>query len=264
MQIAPSDRWHRRPCAYSGEFGIAHREPASRRTPRESIATHARRSRSARREHQAVHGTAEEASLTSMPSTRRLAELNAKVEDPSLWNDAEAAQKIMRERTDLEERLGSIDTFERRPRRRRHARRTRRDGRGRADREGRRRPAQGAQARRRAAPGRGNCSRARSIPTTPHSSRCIPAPAGPSPATGRACCSACTRAGASATNTRSRLSRRRRATRPASSRRRCWSRATTLTAGPRSNPACIGLCASRRSIRTRAGTPASPRSGSIR
>ncbi|MBX9758459.1 MAG: peptide chain release factor 2 [Beijerinckiaceae bacterium] len=46
-------------------------------------------------------------------ATRRLAELNAKVEDPNLWNDAEAAQKIMRERTDLEDRLGSLKRFER-------------------------------------------------------------------------------------------------------------------------------------------------------
>ncbi|WP_139223496.1 peptide chain release factor 2 [Methylocapsa palsarum] len=45
-------------------------------------------------------------------STRRLAELNARVEDPDLWNDSEAAQKIMRERTELEDRLGSIRRFE--------------------------------------------------------------------------------------------------------------------------------------------------------
>ncbi|NDA47768.1 MAG: peptide chain release factor 2 [Alphaproteobacteria bacterium] len=44
-------------------------------------------------------------------ATRRLAELNAKVEDPNLWNDAESAQKIMRERTDLEDRLGSLSRF---------------------------------------------------------------------------------------------------------------------------------------------------------
>ncbi|WP_156967955.1 peptide chain release factor 2 [Methylosinus sp. PW1] len=46
-------------------------------------------------------------------STRRLAELNAKVEDPDLWNDAEAAQKIMRERTQLEDQLGSIARLDR-------------------------------------------------------------------------------------------------------------------------------------------------------
>ncbi|WP_156964430.1 peptide chain release factor 2 [Methylocapsa aurea] len=43
---------------------------------------------------------------------RRLAELNAKVEDPNLWNDTEAAQQIMRERTEIEDRLGSINRFE--------------------------------------------------------------------------------------------------------------------------------------------------------
>ncbi|WP_134187993.1 peptide chain release factor 2 [Methylosinus sp. sav-2] len=46
-------------------------------------------------------------------STRRLAELNARVEDPDLWNDAEAAQKIMRERTQLEDQLGSIARLDR-------------------------------------------------------------------------------------------------------------------------------------------------------
>ncbi|MDE2577821.1 MAG: peptide chain release factor 2 [Hyphomicrobiales bacterium] len=46
-------------------------------------------------------------------STRRLAELNAKAEDPNLWNDPEAAQKVMRERTDLEDRLTSISRFDR-------------------------------------------------------------------------------------------------------------------------------------------------------
>ncbi|MBY6243550.1 peptide chain release factor 2 [Methylosinus sp. Sm6] len=46
-------------------------------------------------------------------ATRRLAELNARVEDPSLWNDADAAQKIMRERTQIEEQLGAIARLER-------------------------------------------------------------------------------------------------------------------------------------------------------
>jgi len=46
-------------------------------------------------------------------ATRRLAELNAKVEDPSLWNDPDGAQKIMRERTELEERLNALSRFER-------------------------------------------------------------------------------------------------------------------------------------------------------
>ncbi|MCI4679560.1 peptide chain release factor 2 [Rhodoblastus acidophilus] len=45
-------------------------------------------------------------------STRRLAELNAKSEEPDFWNDAETAQKLMRERTELEDRLGSLARFE--------------------------------------------------------------------------------------------------------------------------------------------------------
>ncbi|HEU4519810.1 MAG TPA: peptide chain release factor 2 [Microvirga sp.] len=43
---------------------------------------------------------------------RRLAELNAQSEDPGLWNDADAAQKIMRERTSLEEQITAIRRLE--------------------------------------------------------------------------------------------------------------------------------------------------------
>jgi peptide chain release factor 2 len=39
--------------------------------------------------------------------------LNVKVEDPDLWNDADAAQKIMRERNALDEQLGSLTRFAR-------------------------------------------------------------------------------------------------------------------------------------------------------
>ncbi|HEY8564918.1 MAG TPA: peptide chain release factor 2 [Beijerinckiaceae bacterium] len=42
----------------------------------------------------------------------RLAELNARAEDPDLWNDQEAAQKVMRERTDLEDQISSIRRLE--------------------------------------------------------------------------------------------------------------------------------------------------------
>ncbi|MFY9655510.1 MAG: peptide chain release factor 2 [Methylocystis sp.] len=45
-------------------------------------------------------------------ATRRLGELNARIEDPNLWNDAEDAQKIMRERSELEERLGAQKKLE--------------------------------------------------------------------------------------------------------------------------------------------------------
>ncbi|MEP9348049.1 peptide chain release factor 2 [Xanthobacter sp. KR7-225] len=46
-------------------------------------------------------------------SRRRLAELNAIVEDPKLWDDPERAQKLMQERTGLEDGLGAIDRVER-------------------------------------------------------------------------------------------------------------------------------------------------------
>ena len=38
---------------------------------------------------------------------RRLDELNNRVEDPSLWNDAKAAQEVMRERRRLDEAIGA-------------------------------------------------------------------------------------------------------------------------------------------------------------
>src|SRR4029079_8204978 len=38
---------------------------------------------------------------------RRLDELNQRVEDPSLWNDAKAAQEVMRERRRLDEAIGA-------------------------------------------------------------------------------------------------------------------------------------------------------------
>ncbi|ACL60875.1 peptide chain release factor 2 [Methylobacterium nodulans] len=43
---------------------------------------------------------------------KRLAELNARSEDPALWNDPEAAQKVMRERTQLEEAVSAIRRLE--------------------------------------------------------------------------------------------------------------------------------------------------------
>ncbi|MGX5733418.1 peptide chain release factor 2 [Bosea thiooxidans] len=44
---------------------------------------------------------------------RRLAELNALSEGPDFWNDAEAAQKLMRERTSLETQIEGITKLER-------------------------------------------------------------------------------------------------------------------------------------------------------
>jgi peptide chain release factor 2 len=43
---------------------------------------------------------------------RRLGELNAKVEDPALWNDPKAAQDVMRERRRLEEAIGATQKIE--------------------------------------------------------------------------------------------------------------------------------------------------------
>jgi len=43
---------------------------------------------------------------------RRLDELNARVEDPTLWNDAKAAQAVMRERRRLDEAIGATKAIE--------------------------------------------------------------------------------------------------------------------------------------------------------
>ncbi|HET9398208.1 MAG TPA: peptide chain release factor 2 [Sphingomicrobium sp.] len=43
---------------------------------------------------------------------RRLGELNAKVEDPTLWDDPKAAQEVMRERRRLEEAIGATEKIE--------------------------------------------------------------------------------------------------------------------------------------------------------
>ncbi|MGZ5923097.1 MAG: peptide chain release factor 2 [Rhizomicrobium sp.] len=45
-------------------------------------------------------------------STRRLDELNAKAEDPSIWNNPQDAQKLMRERQKLEGGLSSVRALE--------------------------------------------------------------------------------------------------------------------------------------------------------
>ena len=44
---------------------------------------------------------------------KRLDELNARVEDPSLWDDPKAAQEVMRERRRLEEAIGATRNLER-------------------------------------------------------------------------------------------------------------------------------------------------------
>src|SRR6201996_4629203 len=47
------------------------------------------------------------------PALRKLDELNARVEDPSLWDDADAAQALMRERTRLANQVGAVQALER-------------------------------------------------------------------------------------------------------------------------------------------------------
>ncbi|HEX3917749.1 MAG TPA: peptide chain release factor 2 [Caulobacteraceae bacterium] len=46
------------------------------------------------------------------PALRRLDELNARVEDPTLWDDADAAQALMRERTRLGDQVGFVKRLE--------------------------------------------------------------------------------------------------------------------------------------------------------
>jgi len=47
------------------------------------------------------------------PALRRLDELNARAEDPSLWNDSAQAQALMRERTHLADQIEAVRRFER-------------------------------------------------------------------------------------------------------------------------------------------------------
>src|ERR1700709_419279 len=47
------------------------------------------------------------------PALRKLDELNARVEDPTLWDDATAAQALMRERTQLASRIDAVKGLER-------------------------------------------------------------------------------------------------------------------------------------------------------
>ena len=43
---------------------------------------------------------------------RRLDELNSRVEDPKLWDDAKAAQEVMRERRRLDEAVSAVKAIE--------------------------------------------------------------------------------------------------------------------------------------------------------
>ena len=51
--------------------------------------------------------------MTSTRRRRRLQELNREAEDPNLWNDQQRAQRVMQERTALEDQLTSIGRIER-------------------------------------------------------------------------------------------------------------------------------------------------------
>ena len=44
-------------------------------------------------------------------SQKLLSELNSKVEDPNLWSNRENAQKLMRERTILEDKLNNYESL---------------------------------------------------------------------------------------------------------------------------------------------------------
>ena len=45
-------------------------------------------------------------------ATKRLQELNAKAEDPALWDNPKAAQELMRERQRLEQAIGATRSIE--------------------------------------------------------------------------------------------------------------------------------------------------------
>src|SRR5258705_6491516 len=47
------------------------------------------------------------------PALRKLHELNARVEDPTLWDDATAAQALMRERQRLASQVEAVHSLER-------------------------------------------------------------------------------------------------------------------------------------------------------
>jgi hypothetical protein len=152
-------------------------------------------------------------------AVRRLDELNARVEDPKLWDDPKKAEEVMRERRRLEAAIGTVNQI----------------GQEMADaiefvelgemeddeatiNEGLATLA--ALAERADNDKVQACWPARPTPTTPIS-KSTPAPAAPKARTGRKCSSACTRAGPNGMATRSIWSTITRAKPPASSRPRC-------------------------------------------
>ena len=128
---------------------------------------------------------------------KRLEELNAKVEDPQLWDDPKRAQDVMRERRRLDEAIGATTAIE-------HELADTVELMAMAESEGDQRwsttrstaspispPGPSATRSRR-------CWPARPTPTTPMS-RSTPAPAAPRARTGPRCCCGCTPAGPNAT-----------------------------------------------------------------
>ncbi len=197
--------------------------------------------------------------MTSTRRRRRLQELNRQAEDPNLWNDQQRAQRVMQERTALEDQLTAIGRIEQElddqltmielgeaekdqsvvndaeaALKKLKAEVARREleallvGRGRFQRQLSRSP---CRRRRHREPGLGQ-----------HAAAHVHA-------LGRAA------------RLQDRISSRRPpAKRPGSSRRPSRSRAATPMAGSRPRTACTAWCASRRSIPTRAGTRRLPAS----
>ena len=109
---------------------------------------------------------------------RRLDELNARVEDPTLWNNPEQAQALSRERTRLADQVEAVRVIEReRADAIEFAEMAEAEGDEASLNETAAQNGQGA-------PSWKPCCRARPTPTTPMS-KSIPGPGAPSPATGR-------------------------------------------------------------------------------
>ena len=127
---------------------------------------------------------------------KRLEELNARVEDPKLWDDPKDAEEVMRERRRLEEAIGGRSTIERELADTFELIEL-------AEAKAMTRWSRTASAASPSSPSAPTatrsrrCSPAKPTPTTP-TSKSTPAPAAPKARTGPRCCCGCIRAGASA------------------------------------------------------------------
>ena len=145
--------------------------------------------------------------MTSTKRRRASHELNKQAEDPNLWNDQQRAQRVMQERTALEDQLTAIGRIEREL-----------DDQltmielGEAEKDQRVvTEAEAALKRLKAEAARRELEALLSGEADANdslSSKCMPAPAAPRARTGPTCCCACTRAGPSSTATRSSISKR--------------------------------------------------------